>query len=883
MAVTLNAKGTSVSSFTIGKGGQAITLNANGYLTIDDGVDTEQPIGYNTIPIYEIDVADTFDLAHAGMMWHKDSGAAVTFTCDNDSTIPQGSTWMVHNDDTENLTIAEGTGVTIAFLASGAAPATGNVTVEQGGIVTVYKYTDTEYWVWGDDAPFDLLTAGATTDSTLRWNGTSWAEETQVRISSAGVLTILDSGLTDSVAFSHDGTDFNIAGTATTDINVTGISGFNVVNYNFDVDQTVGAVQNGYVLRYDNGTGLISLRPSGGGATVSGVWQYDNTTTEANPGAGNFRTDNNTIGSVTEVFINKEDKDGGDFDVLLAALGAGDALYLQNVEDATEYLLFDITANVDNTDWFSIAGTVNDSSASFTDGKEFGILLLYGGTSPGNVSNTGTPLNNQIAVWTDATTIEGDANLTWDGSTLTASALSLTTALGETDGGTGTDTYAVGDILYSDAVNSLAKLTAGSDGQVLTLASGVPSWAAAGGGNSQILTDTFTFSTTITAPPGNNEIRYNSGTLASVSNIFVDDDALSGNDFGLIAAQLEEGDRIIIASETDATVFNEFVIRTALTDNTGYWTVPVDYIGGTGTLPTNAATIRFEAYFTMIDPGTSTGNAHDIPLWTGDRWQASGANIRINDANPPIGGRIVSVGGASTDVTRAAGMYYDVGNSVSGLWFAEEATSADGFYSFADFNGTPEWVEWGSRQSSVNQRIFYMDDNNALVVDSAASLMLEEKAAANADVAGRGQIWVANTTPNDLYFTDDAGNDYALTGPESPSADSATVQTTNATQTEILAYSIATGTSVGFEALIMGREDATGDTVLEKIRGLISNEAGTTALIDTPGVDRHESAGASAWVVTVAADDTGDTLTFDVTGEAAHTIDWKIKLEVIVI
>ena len=80
MAVTLNAKGTSVSSFQIGKGGQTITLNASGYLTIDDGVDTEQPLGYNTIPIYEIDAADTFDLAHAGMLWHKDSGAAVTFT-----------------------------------------------------------------------------------------------------------------------------------------------------------------------------------------------------------------------------------------------------------------------------------------------------------------------------------------------------------------------------------------------------------------------------------------------------------------------------------------------------------------------------------------------------------------------------------------------------------------------------------------------------------------------------------------------------------------------------------------------------------------------------------------------------------------------------------
>lgn len=36
----------------------------------------------------------------------------------------------------------------------------------------------------------------------------------------------------------------------------------------------------------------------------------------------------------------------------------------------------------------------------------------------GNVSNTGTPLNNQIAVWTDATTVEGTTGLTYDGANL---------------------------------------------------------------------------------------------------------------------------------------------------------------------------------------------------------------------------------------------------------------------------------------------------------------------------------------------------------------------------------------------------------------------------------------------------------------------------------
>lgn len=44
------------------------------------------------------------------------------------------------------------------------------------------------------------------------------------------------------------------------------------------------------------------------------------------------------------------------------------------------------------------------------------------GTGGGNVSNTGTPANNQLAIWTDATTIEGVSNLTYNGTTLNVDA-----------------------------------------------------------------------------------------------------------------------------------------------------------------------------------------------------------------------------------------------------------------------------------------------------------------------------------------------------------------------------------------------------------------------------------------------------------------------------
>ena len=57
-------------------------------------------------------------------------------------------------------------------------------------------------------------------------------------------------------------------------------------------------------------------------------------------------------------------------------------------------------------------------------------------------------------------------------------------AIGAIYGGTAQTSYTTGDILYASASNTLSKLGIGSTGQVLTVASGVPSWAAASGGSS---------------------------------------------------------------------------------------------------------------------------------------------------------------------------------------------------------------------------------------------------------------------------------------------------------------------------------------------------------------------------------------------------------------
>lgn len=63
-------------------------------------------------------------------------------------------------------------------------------------------------------------------------------------------------------------------------------------------------------------------------------------------------------------------------------------------------------------------------------------------------------------------------------STSTTGAVTLAGTLGTTSGGTGLAAYATGDILYASATNTLSRLTAGTNGYVLTLSGGIPAWAA---------------------------------------------------------------------------------------------------------------------------------------------------------------------------------------------------------------------------------------------------------------------------------------------------------------------------------------------------------------------------------------------------------------------
>ena len=54
-----------------------------------------------------------------------------------------------------------------------------------------------------------------------------------------------------------------------------------------------------------------------------------------------------------------------------------------------------------------------------------------------------------------------------------------------------------------------------------------------------------------------------------------------------------------------------------------------------------------------------------------------------------------------------------------------------------------------------------MEPSSSLTLKSSIHQL--EQASADADQAGYGQLWTKNATPNELYFTNDAGNDIQIT------------------------------------------------------------------------------------------------------------------------
>lgn len=105
------------------------------------------------------------------------------------------------------------------------------------------------------------------------------------------------------------------------------------------------------------------------------------------------------------------------------------------------------------------------------DTAQGNVLKINGNTLSASVGTGTLTLPNTTDTLIGRATTDTLTNKTWNG-----------VAIGTTYGGTGLTSYAVGDLLYASAANTLSKVGIGSTGQVLTISSGtLPSWATPAG------------------------------------------------------------------------------------------------------------------------------------------------------------------------------------------------------------------------------------------------------------------------------------------------------------------------------------------------------------------------------------------------------------------
>jgi len=140
------------------------------------------------------------------------------------------------------------------------AVATDTMTMTVGGVDAFLTFANTQAWV------ISGLTGAGSTRIQLEDGADIWVQDG----GEVGVYSATNSGF---VFLNHTGTDARLdANSATTDFTVAGsaLATFTVGTMPFDVDQTIGAGQDNYVLTYDHSTTEIRLEAAVGYPTHTG-------------------------------------------------------------------------------------------------------------------------------------------------------------------------------------------------------------------------------------------------------------------------------------------------------------------------------------------------------------------------------------------------------------------------------------------------------------------------------------------------------------------------------------------------------------------------------------------------------------------------------------
>lgn len=305
------------------------------------------------------------------------------------TTVNDGSDYIeITNNDRSDATDDEATD----------AVGTGYYTLAEWDAVSKVSHVTFDGSIWSSITPSEGQSCYDVALGAIRvFDGTDWSSSLATGgISGSGTTNYLarwtpsGSALGNSV-IQDDGTQVHVGGTPTssTMLKVTPVDKYGIY---VDSDQNTSSVISAYIADIANtGTGDIQ--------------SFYSTSAGSNDASANvslFHSNGVTAGT-----------QANSYGLYLTAHTAGTAkwgIYQAGANDKNYFagaMQFDTAAAATGYVWTATDADGNGDWAAAS-----------GGGGGGDVSKVGTPVDNQIGVWTGDGTIEGDASLTWDASTL---------------------------------------------------------------------------------------------------------------------------------------------------------------------------------------------------------------------------------------------------------------------------------------------------------------------------------------------------------------------------------------------------------------------------------------------------------------------------------
>lgn len=244
----------------------------------------------------------------------------------------------------------------------------------------------------------------------------------------------------------------------------------------------------------------------------------------------------------------------------------------------------------------------------------------------------------------------------------------------------------------------------------------------------------------------------------------------------------------------------------------------------------------------------------------------SGKAVRVNEAEDAlefVGTDIKIPVAVATTANGTLASDFENGDTVDGVTLATGDRILIKNQSTASENGIYVVEATGAPTRAID-----LDDDE----DAIPGLVV----AVNEGTANAQTMWQMTNTTQPMVGTDNIT--FAQVG-GGDSRTLATLQTTDATVTDIFTEAIAAGESITVRGFGVAQGPSNASVGFDFV--ITAHNNGGTTTYDG-GQIRHNDTNTNGWTVTADADDTGDTIRLRANGAGATTIDWRVEYEITV-